>query len=398
MNHAFINLLQENRVSMGDRLDPLATGRLAEARRITSLMRREGGGSLVRLGDYDLTYLLAAESGFKGNLFPDDHVISGTEGKGSPGLDGAAQAARLRASLENADYVDFWDLQWKDDTLIRKLSLNRSPGTTRNPTRETSFILPTWMEYEFKAYCQGRKVLFCGAEAPLLQELLNNRAYRYLARDYWPDDCQAFFLRPREDGRNLASNLESIKQDLAEAIKRWEIDTLFLSLGGGAKILCCELASELGISAIDFGALTRSLTYSGSDGNRASRSTHKVYLFRVPFGIYMDALEKAYPDFSPEVLLAKAHAQLLLEVQEKEVGWSHSAWENDLSADNIIHFQRSFGVYKRRYNHLFKHSEVTRKERADFLHFCGTHKLTSEGRFYLVIFKIKSLILRLIKR
>jgi hypothetical protein len=112
----------------------------------------------------------------------------------------------------------------------------------------------------------------------------------------------------------------------------------------------------------------------------------------------MDALEKAYPELSPEELLAKAHAQLLLEVQEKEVGWSHSAWENDFSRENIIHFQEGFSVYKRRYAHLFNHSAVTRKERADFLHFCGTHKLTWEGRFFLIGFKLKSFLAKLIKK
>jgi len=397
MQHVFLNVLQANRISMGERLDPLTTGRLAEAKRITALLERGEGFSLVRLGDFDLAYLLAAESGFSGKLFPDDDVISGTEGKGSPGLD-SSHAARLRASLEHADYVDFWDLQWKDGSLIGRLSLHRSPGTTRNPTRETSFILPTWLECEFKGYCQHRRVLFCGAEAPLLQELIDSPAYREISRDYWPDDCQAFFLRPREDGRNLARNLDGIKQDLVEAIKRWEIDTLFLSLGGGAKILCCELARELGVRAIDFGAFTRSLTYSGSDGNRASRSTHTVYLFRVPFGIYMDAVEKAYPDLRPEELLAKAHAQLLLDAQKKETGWTHSAGEYDFSQENVIHFEEAFSMYRSRYAHLFNHSAITRKERADFLHFCGTHKLTCEGVLFITWFKIKSALNIILKR
>jgi len=389
MRDIFLKILKENRVETGTKLDPVSTGRLIEAKRITALLERGEGFSLVRLGDFDLAYLLAAESGFGGSLFPDDDVISGTEGKGSPGLD-ATQAARLRASLENADYVDFWDLQWKDGSLIDQLSLRRSPGTTRNPTRETSFILPTWLEFEFKGYCQNRRILFCGAEAALLEELLDNPAYREIARDYWPYDCRAFFLRPREDGRNLARNLDAIKQDLAEAIKRWEINTLFLSLGGGAKILCYELAREHGIRTIDFGAFTRSLTYSGSDGNRASRSTHTVYLYRIPFGIYMDAVEKTYPDLRPEELLAKAHAQLLLDVQKKETGWTHSAGEYDFSPGNLARFKESFREYKLRYRYLFNHSKLTRKERADFLHFCGTHKLTWEGRLFLLKFKLKS--------
>ena len=396
MENVILKILNDQRIKMGGRQDPIVTGRLAEAKRITALLHKKEAFSLVRLGDFDVAFLLATENGFRGNLFPDDLVISGTEGLGSPGLD-SSQAVRLRAALESADYADFWDLQWKDGTMLDRLALNRNPGTTRNPTRETSFILPTWMEYEFKEYCQNRKILFCGAEAPLLEELLRNPEYRAIARDYWPDQCEASFLRPRENGRKLSKNLDGIKKDIAETIDKYGIDTLLLSLGGGAKILCCELAQEVGIRAIDFGAFMRSLTYSGSDGNRASRSTHAAYLFRVPFAIYMDALEKTYPNLTSEELLAKAHAQLILEMQKKEVGWSHSAWEYDFSSENLRHFKEGNREYRRRYNNLFKKSDITQKERADFLHFCGTHKLTWEGIFFFYCFKIKGWFKQLLK-
>jgi hypothetical protein len=36
----------------------------------------------------------------------------------------------------------------------------------------------------------------------------------------------------------------------------------------------------------------------------------------------MGAVEKAFPNLKPEEILAKAHAQLLLEIQKKEIGWN----------------------------------------------------------------------------
>jgi len=383
-----LKLLEENRVLLGRKPVAAAVARAGEVRRLTGLFKNRRGFSFLRLGDYDLIYLLSAENGGRTDLFSSENTISGTTGGGTPGLE-KEQARRLRDALEQADYVDFWDCQWKDDTMLDRLALRRAPGTTRNPSRDTSYILPTWLEQDFKTYCENRRVLFCGAEAPLLEELLKHEEFRGSSADFWPQRCEAFFLRPREDGRNLAGNLDFIKQDLAACVSRLNIDTLFLSLGGGAKILCHELARELGICAIDFGALLRSLTYSGSDGNRATRSTHTVFLFRVPFGLHMDALERAYPNLNPEQKLAKAHAQLLLEVQEKEAGWSHASWEYDFSPDNMAKFQEAFAEYKQRYRHLFRHSAVTRKERKDFTHFCGTHQLTGEGRLFLHWFNFK---------
>jgi hypothetical protein len=104
----------------------------------------------------------------------------------------------------------------------------------------------------------------------------------------------------------------------------------------------------------------------------------------------MASIRKAFPDLKPEELLAKAHAQLLLEVQQKEVGWTHSGWEFDFSVENIQRFQAGFSDYKRHYKKLFKYSAATRRERVDFLHFCGKHRLTWEGGLFYMVFNIKS--------
>jgi hypothetical protein len=389
-------LIESQRIPLGRKPDPVKTGRLAEARRLTTLMSSSRGFSFVRLGDKDVAFLLYPDAVV--SAFGDaPNQVTGTRADGTPGLQ-TNQTSRLRTALEKASYVDFWECQWKDDSWLEQLKLNRPANGFQNPNRETSCILGTWLEYEFKNYCVGRRVLFCGAEAPLLESLLRHEAFRECSGGFWPSDCQAFFLRPRNDGKNVGANLDLIKDDLREAVSKHKIDTLFVSLGGAAKILCQELADELKICAFDFGVGMRSLTYSGSGGYMAARGTHLIFLNRVPFGLYMDALVKTFPDLTPEALLAKAHAQLLLEVQEKEVGWSHSAWEDDFSPENVAHFREGFREYKRRYRHLFNHSAITRKERADFLHFCGTHKLTWEGRLFMAKFHAKGIVRRCLGR
>lgn len=387
-------LLESQRMSLGKKPDSLQSGRRAEAKRLTNLMSAaDDGFSFVRLGDKDVAFLLYPDAVV--SAFGDaPNQVTGTRADGTPGLQ-ANQTSRLRTALEKASYVDFWECQWKDDSLLARLKLNRPANSFQNPSRETSCILGTWLEHEFKNFCKGRRVLFCGAEAPLLESLLRHEAFRKCYSGFWPEVCQSFVLRPRNNGKNLAADLDLIKNDLREAILRLKADVLFLSLGGAAKILCQELADELKICAFDFGVGMRSLTYSGSGGYMAARGTHLIFLFRVPFGLYMDALEKTFPDLTPDALLAKAHAQLLLEVQEKEVGWSHAAAEYDFSPENRAHFRESFCEYKRRYRHLFNHSAVTRKERADFLHFCGKHKLTWEGRFFFAKFRAKSIVAQL---
>ncbi|WP_152551039.1 hypothetical protein [Picosynechococcus sp. NKBG042902] len=136
--------------------------------------------------------------------------------------------------------------------------------------------------------------------------------------------------------------------------------------------------------------MLRALTYSACDGNRATRSTHSPFLFRVSFDVLMTALEEAFPSLTSEELLAKAHAQLILEVQCKEIGWTHTAWEYDLSKDNKYWFHQGYKNYVRRYNDLRYQSCICQKETKNFLHFCGINDLTLEGRIYYFLFRIQS--------
>ncbi|HEY1662541.1 MAG TPA: hypothetical protein VGI03_09000 [Verrucomicrobiae bacterium] len=374
----------------GDKSEGYAE-RLSEAKCLTAMMQGQRPFCFLRLGDVELKYLLTYQNKQLDRL---DHLdygdgpLSGTQGCGNPGL-GPKYAERLWKVYEQADYVDFHERNWPNEHLVKQLKLARKPGSHHNPSKETSVIFLTWVEREFKEYCQGRRVGFAGAEARILEILSLTAEFKQASADYWPEKAEIFFHQARNDGRNLDANLDLVKEDLRRFITDNKLDTLFLSLGGGAKIIGFELSRELGVCCFDFGAMMRALTYSGCDGNRVARSPHSPFLYRIPFGTYMDVLEKAMPDLTPAELLAKAHGQLILEVVKKEIGWTFASWEFDFSAENCAAFKNAYEIYLERYRHLFKLNADTLRERNGFLHFCGTHRLTSEGRWFLSLFRAK---------
>jgi hypothetical protein len=378
----------------GEKADGEAARRNA-ASLLSRLMATRRPFCFVRMGDLELVYLLAEQHNRLNEIDFAGGPLSGTQAYGNPGLS-PKHAQRLRRAYEQADYVDFHEKNWPNQYLAPRLVLEMAPGSYRNPTKEASLVFLTWTENEFKQYCQGRRIGFAAAEARLLELLSKTPEFKRAAADYWPEQAEIFYYQVRDDGRNLDANLDLVKEDLRKFVKENQLDTLFLSLGGGAKILCYELSRELGICCFDFGAMTRALTYSGCDGNRLSRSTHSPYLFRIPFGVYMDALEQATPTLTSAQLLAKAHGQLLLEVMKKEIGWTFVSWDFDFSPENVSAFRKAFQEYRQRYRKLFGSSSAAKIERAGFLHFCGTHRLTAEGRIFLCQFRFKSLARRLL--
>ncbi len=367
--------------------------RLAQAKLLSKLMRSRRPFCFLRMGDMELAYLLAEQYKRLDDLEFSDGPMSGTQPYTNPGLSGK-HAERLRRAYERADYVDFHEGNWPNEHLVSKLTLQRAPGSYRNPTKETSLVFLTWTEKEFKEYCKGRCIGFAGAEARLLELLSQTSEFKQAARDYWPEKTEIFYHQVRNDGRDLDANLDLVKEDLRQFVKAHRLDTLFLSLGGGAKILGYELSRELGICCFDFGAMIRAFTYSGCDGNRVARSPHSPFLFRIPFGVYMNVLERAMPNLTPAQLVAKAHGQLLLELVKKETGWTFASWEFDFSAENVTVFRAAFREYRQRHRKLFSSSSATKMERAGFLHFCGTHRLTLEGQLFLMTFRAKGLIRR----
>jgi hypothetical protein len=367
--------------------------RLAQASLLSELMRSRRPFCFLRVGDMELAYLLAEQHKQLDRIEFRDGPMSGTQAYCNPGLS-AKHAQRLRRAYEQAEYVDFHEKNWPNEHLVPRLALKMATGSCRNPTKEASLVFLSWTEKEFKPYCQGRRIGFAAAEARLLGLLSNTPEFKQAAADYWPERAEIFYHQLRDDGRNLDANLDLVKEDLRGFVQKHRVDTLFLSLGGGAKILGYELSRELGICCFDFGAMIRALTYSGCDGNRVSRSPHSPFLFRIPFGVYMNILEQAMPNLAPAQLLAKAHSQLLLEVMKKEIGWTFVSLEFDFSSENVSAFRAEFQEYHQRYRRLFNSSSETKMERAGFLHFCGSHGLTLEGRLFLLVFRIKGMIRR----
>lgn len=378
-----------HRVPVGPKI--ISEERRAEALRLQRLLEANKVFSFIRVGDFEFALLedgkdpVGEEQAWK---------IAGTEPRGSTGLDGR-HCEDLIDAIRQAEFVDFLDLNWPEnfEPLLRYRSLAKATCSSYR----ASYILGTWVEHYFKSYCRGRRVLFCGAEAPILENLCKDPEYLEAAQEFFQPGEGTFFLRPREDGRNLANNLEGIREDIIDCVRENQIHTIFLSLGAGAKILCVDLARELGIHAIDFGAFMRALCYSGSDGNRAARSTHSVFLFRVPFLTFMGSVEKAFPNLKPEELLAKAHAQLLIEIQQKEVGWSHDSFEHDFCNEYQKNFEKGHRGYRRKFQRFFRSSPLAKKERFGFMHFCGENELTLEGRIFIKLFFLKNNFMKIFK-
>ena len=369
-----------HRVPVGPKI--VSEERQAEALRLQRLLEANEAFSFIRVGDFEFALLEDGKDPVGNGAAWD---IAGTEPRGSTGLDGRHRGELLGA-IRQADFVDFLDLNWPE--IFEPLFRYRAMAKATCSSHRASYILGTWVEHHFKEYCQGRRVLFCGAEAPILENLCNDPEYLEAAKEFFVPGEGTFFLRPREDGRNLANNLTGIREDIIDYVNENQIDTVFLSLGAGAKILCVDLARELGIHAIDFGAFMRALCYSGSDGNRAARSTHSVFLFRVPFLTYMGAVEKAFPNLKPEEILAKAHAQLLLEIQKKEIGWTYDSWMIDKTDENIQFFIRSYGKFKKTYNNLYKRNKECKMGQLNLRCFLKSNGINF---FFIIKTKIESL-------
>jgi hypothetical protein len=369
--------------------------RKKEANRLTHLLESSTSFSFLRIGDNELFLLLAFQANETPETNSNSYVQTGTRASGGPGIS-LKHGQRFWNAYCNASYVDYYDRIWPNTKLLPKLQLNRPSILERNPDYQTSIILYTWVEFEFQSYCERHRVGFVGAESSTLQKLSIQKEFLESSGSIWPRVGEQFFLQPKENGSNLDRNLDLIKEEIRAFVVKNKIDTLFISLGGAAKILCYELAKELNIRCFDFGAALRALCYLGSIGHKMGRSAHSLFYYRLKFNTVMDAIEAAYPNLNPSELMAKAHAQLILELQKKEAGWTYANWEYDFNSENLMIFHQSFKAYKKRFKSHFRYSPETIIERARFLHFCGTHKLTWEGRVFIAVFHAKVLARKII--
>ena len=316
---------------------------------LTRLLESHASFSFLRLGDGELQLMLNAqgqsEKRDKPRLRPSCELAYGDTGLT------LANCERLATSYERCSFVDLYgDLPYNKAHLDR-LAWRRAHNQI-DVSSGTTGLLFEWMKNEFRSYIRRHSCIICGAEAALLEQLVRDPEYRRLASRFWPEGAQVVFLQPRNNGANLSRDIDQIKSDIKETLELNRADTVFLSLGGAAKILAFEIARESGVRALDFGSVLRALTFSGSDGHATWRASHHVHLVRVPFATYMRALQNAHPDFGPEWLVAKAHAQLCLELQTIRPFQSVTSDVSDSSLfdpskENVKRFKEGLSCYRK---------------------------------------------------
>jgi hypothetical protein len=315
-------------------------------------------------------------------------AVSSSMTFGHPGLK-PAYVERLIRAYESASYVDFHERWWINRELNPLLRLNRPIDAYRNLGEEESHIFVEWVQYELKDYMAGRRCLFAGAEASVFEKLACKQKFQ---------ECSSGFLQLSRDAHFMAldskigDDLDRIKAGLSEAIEKFKIDTLLLSLGGGAKILCAELAAEHKICAFDFGGLMRGLTYSGSDGQMFCRSVHHPFFYKVPFDLYMDALEEAFPEYLPEQILCKAQCQVFLEGIPHKVGRSLPTPQNSIDKEARLDFENAYRRYRGRYLNLAASSKASKLLDLEF-HMQVSELAYGRGAIYWSL-RLKKAILR----
>jgi hypothetical protein len=197
--------------------------RVAAARRLTDLLERHERFSYLRLGDGELQCILAVGEGKDPPRyrFRDDGAASIEAPFSVSGIETRRIPALLDA-YKHCTFLDYCDNIPAVRNALRTVDLGRTTGQLRNLSPETS---------------------------NLLAELCTDPRYREIAGGVLPFERLPVFHQLREDGRRFSENLELIREDLREEIRRNRVDTLMLSLASGAKILCHELATEMSIGS-----------------------------------------------------------------------------------------------------------------------------------------------------
>jgi hypothetical protein len=371
------------------------------ARELTRLLETHAAFSYVRLGDGEVQWMQLARAGRASHRYQyadaSDHSIERV--RGVTGME-PRHLARFERAMHEADYVDFCDSIPAVRSYLAENPLARRPDGRRNPSPAASNLIFAWTQLELGRYLTRHRCLFAGAEAALLSELWGDPTYRACAASAIPRDATATFHQVRDNGRRYSENLDLIKADLVATIRAQRIDTLFLSLGTGAKILCQELAAEERIRAIDFGSMMRGLTFAGSSGYQAHRDMHHPYFFRVPFAVHVRALERAFPALGLTELAGKAYAQLALELHPHRryrfntsdgVAGGHL----DLSPENLAAFRTAWQSYRDAWWPRWRADAAVAALDRDFRHWLRKHGIGWSGFWYRRLVAGKGLLRRL---
>lgn len=371
------------------------------ARELTKLIDSHKIFSFIRLGDGEVWWLLEVQEGRSPPKYSYyQEQVSGVERTASTSGLEAKYYNRFKEAIENATYLDLCNNIPYVAENISKVKMERSPGLYQNGSPETANIIFEWTSYEFPEFIKNHNCLIASAESRLFEALCNDSEYLKITRDYIPDTSRLVFHQIRDDGRNYSENLKLIKNDLKELIKRNNIDTLFLSLSTGAKILCYELANELNVRCIDFGSMTRALTYSGSPGYQSIRNLHNPFLFRVPLPIYISALRNAYPGISQDELMSRTQSQILLDLQDlKPFSFNTSdaiTGKLAINKQNLDLFRCNMKIYRNMFGRNVELSGKSILMDKEFRKWILKHKITFTGKIFVSLVKVKGVLRKLL--
>lgn len=378
----------------------VAPKRREAAREWTRLIEQHKEFSLIRLGDGECWYLSQVQDGKPPPKYRYLDKAGSIEVASSTSGMEARHYPRFVEALERATYLDYCDNIPKVAEYLPIIRFNRGPSLYRNSSPEVSNILFEWTWFEFKSYLQRHRCLIASAEAALLRELTADARYDEIAHDFWPKGASVWFHQIRENGRRYSENLDLIKEDLAREITKHNIDTLFLSLGTGAKVICYEIAKELGIRAIDFGSMPRALTYSGASGYQVTRSLHNPFMFRVPFAMYMSALESAHPEMELPTVISRAHAQIAQEIQDLQPFRFNTTdaitGQIDIRPERRRAFWNAVRDYERRYLPRIANDPESEELHRQFVRWRRKKGIGWDGKLFLSVVRAKGMLRKLL--
>jgi hypothetical protein len=365
--------------------------RRAAARDLTELLERNDRFSFLRLGDGEIQCITAVTAGKvpPRYRYNDDGAASVEAPFSVSGIEARRVPALLHA-YKHCSFLDYCDSIPAVRNALPTLAIGRTPEQLRNSSPDTSNIIFEWTAFELRDYLLRHRCLIASAESALLAELCGDPRYRKIAAEVLPRDKLPFFHQVRDNGRRFSENLDLIREDLRKEIKSKGVDTLMLSLAGGAKILCHELAEEMSIRCIDFGSMPRALTYSGTPGYHTHRSFHNPFLFRIPIDVYLEALERAHPQLTAAELLAKAQAQLVLELYDlKPFCFNNSeavaGADISRSPDAFRRFWSAYPTYRRLYRERCGTDPPSRRLHADFVRWRRKKGIGIDGKVFLAL-------------
>ena len=285
--------------------------------------------TLLRLGDRELNYLVDSQSnpnGFDFRATPQDDFPSVSRACGALGLS-ANHRDELQQAYENADLVDLFAHPHQIQNAERLPEWEWQPkvGQVQITQPSEAGVILDWTISKFGDLIGINRILICGAEASLQEQLLEDSEYCSLFSDIWTNPSNAKFIQPPNDGRNLAEDLDALEKKLLEQIDFWQPRFVFLCLGGAAKILAERIRVKKKIAVIDWGSSLRALTYAGSGGHNQWRSAHYPFIRHVPLPIYMKAIHQAFPNRKQVFYLSKAMAQMAFDLHQQEKGTTVSS-------------------------------------------------------------------------